>query len=204
MVLKVFMQKITSDTLNKALGLLGELLAARDHPEQHFVVCGGSSLLAMGLVRRTTTQDVDILAKIDAQGLITPRPLPDWLLKAAEDVRKQLDLPEKWLNAQVADETLFNCGLPEGLQSRLTPREYGPRLLISYISRRDQIFLKLHAAVDRDGGRHLQDLMDLQPTTDELRDAARWTLTQDPSEGFLYNLRALLKHVGHENLSAQL
>ena len=198
------MQKITSSTLDQALGLLGELLAARNHPEQHFVVCGGSSLLALGLVHRTTTQDVEILAKVDANGLSTPRPLPDWLLKAADEVRRQLDLPEDWLNAQVADETLFLCGLPEGLQGRLTPRTYGARLLISFISRRDQIFLKLHAAVDRDGGRHLQDLMDLAPTTDELRDAARWTRTQDPSEGFLFNLRALLKHLGHEHLNAQL
>jgi hypothetical protein len=198
------MPKITPSTLDQALGLLGELLAARNHPEQHFVVCGGSSLLALGLVRRTTTQDVDILAKVDANGLSTPRPLPDWLLKAADEVRRQLDLPEDWLNAQVADETLFLCGLPEGLQGRLTPRTYGARLLISFISRRDQIFLKLHAAVDRDGGRHLQDLMDLAPTADELRDAARWTRTQDPSEGFLFNLRALLKHLGHEHLNDQL
>lgn len=203
-VLTIHMQRITQVTLDQALGLLGELLAARNHPAQHFVVCGGSSLLALGLLHRTTTQDVDILAKIDARGLTTPRPLPDWLLQAADEVRQQLDLPKDWLNAQVADETLFNCGLPEGLQGRLTPRAYGTRLLISFISRRDQIFLKLHAAVDRDGGRHLQDLMDLAPTADELRDAARWTRIQDPSAGFLFNLRALLKHLGHENLHAQL
>jgi hypothetical protein len=198
------MRKLTAGTLNQALGLLGELLVARNHPEQHFVVCGGSSLLALGLVQRTTTQDVDILGKIEANRLVSPRPLPAWLRQAADDVRQQLDLPADWLNTQVADETLFKCGLPEGLQGRLTPREYGARLLISFISRRDQIFLKLHAAVDRDGGRHLQDLVDLAPTADELLDAARWTRTQDPSDGFLFNLRALLKHLGHDPLNAQL
>lgn len=198
------MRQITPATLDRALSLLGELLAARDHPAQHFVVCGGSSLLALRLVSRTTTQDVDILARIEANRLVTPRPLPDWLRAAADDVGAQLDLPRDWLNDQVADETLFRCGLPDGLQSRLTLRNYGPRLSISFISRRDQIFLKLHAAVDRDGGRHLQDLLDLKPTADELLDAARWTRTQDPSEGFRILLGEMLKHLGHAELVAQL
>ncbi len=198
------MPQITPDSLDRALGLLAELLAARNHPAQHFVVCGGSSLLALGLVSRTTTQDVDILARIEANRLVTPRPLPDWLRVAADDVGAQLDLPRDWLNDQVADETLFRCGLPEGLQSRLTTESYGSRLLISFISRRDQIFLKLHAAVDRDGGRHLQDLLDLQPTADEFLDAARWTRTQDPSDGFRLLLGEMLKHLGHGELVAQL
>ena len=179
-------------------------MALRKHPAQHFVVCGGSSLLAMGLVSRTTTRDVDILARIEKGAIVTPRPLPEWLMASAMEVQKQLNMPDEWLNAQVADETLFTCGLPEGLQSRLTSKSYGPRLLISYISRRDQIFLKLHAAVDRDGGRHLQDLLDLSPTADELLDAARWTRTQDPSEGFLINLGLLLTSMGHDKLTSQL
>jgi len=198
------MRQITPVTLNRALSLLGELLAARNHPPQHFVVCGGSSLLALGLVNRTTTQDVDILARIEANHLVSPRPLPDWLRTAADDVGAQLDLPRDWLNDQVADETLFRCGLPDGLQSRLTLKNYGPRLSISFIGRRDQIFLKLHAAIDRDGGRHLQDLLDLKPTADELINAAKWTRTQDPSDGFRLLLGEMLKHLGHAELVAQL
>ena len=198
------MPQITPDSLDRALGLLAELLAARNHPAQHFVVCGGSSLLALGLVSRTTTQDVDILARIVANRRVTPRPLPDWLRVAAEDVGAQLVLPRDWLNDRVADETLFRCGLPEGLQSRLTTESYGSRLLISFISRRDQIFLKLHAAVDRDGGKHLQDLLDLQPTADELLAAAKWSRTQDPSDGYRLLLGEMLKHLGHGELVAQL
>lgn len=194
------MPAINPDTLHRALALLGELLEVRNHPEQSFVVCGGSSLLALKLVRRTTTQDVDILAKIEGDTLVTPRPLQPWLLEAANDVGRQLDLPKDWLNAQVADESLFSCGLPPGLQQRLTLRSYGSRLWIGFIGRRDQVFLKLHAAVDRDGGRHLQDLLDLKPTADELLDAAKWTRTQDPSESFRMLLGAMLKYLGHENL----
>lgn len=198
------MPAINPDSLHRALTLLGELLAARDHPEQSFVVCGGSSLLALKLVRRTTTQDVDILAKIEGDRLVTPRPLQSWLLEAASDVGQQLDLPKDWLNAQVADETLFSCGLPPGMQQRLTLQSYGPKLWIGFIGRRDQVFLKLHAAVDRDGGRHLQDLLDLKPTADELLDAAKWTRTQDPSEGFKMLLGNMLKYLGHENLVQQI
>lgn len=200
----VAMPQITPDSLGRALGLLGELIAVRGHPLQHFVVCGGSSLLALGLVKRTTTQDVDILARMGPEGMVTPRPLPNWLVDAAAEVGKQLDLPDEWFNDRVAEDTLFQCGFPEGLERRLSTREYGSRLIISFISRRDQIFLKLHAAVDRDGGRHLQDLLDLAPTAAELLDAAKWTRTQDPSEGFLFNLRSLLTQLGHEALNPQL
>jgi hypothetical protein len=49
------MHPLTSVTLDRALNLLGELMEARHHPTQHFVVCGGSSLLALGLAKRTTT-----------------------------------------------------------------------------------------------------------------------------------------------------
>ena len=202
--LTVNMPKITPQTLDRALTLLGELMEVRRHPAQHFVVCGGSSLIALGLVSRTTTVDVDILARIEHNSLVTPRPLPGWLIAAVADVQRQLNLPDDWLNAQVADETLFNCGLPEGLQSRLISRNIGSRLIVSYISRRDQIFLKLHAAVDRDGGRHLQDLLELSPTADELLDAARWTRTQDPSEGVLMLLRSMLASLGHEYLNDKL
>jgi len=198
------MKSINTNSLHQALTLLGELMELRARPTQHFVVCGGSSLIALGLVRRTVTRDVDILGQVNADEIVTPRPLPIWLLTDAEDVRTQLGLPADWLNAQVAEDTLFRCGLPDGLGKRLVTRNYGPHLTISFIDRRDQIFLKLHAAVDRDGGRHLQDLLDLKPNAEALLAAARWTRTQDPSEGFLFLLGQMLTELGHGNLTDQL
>ena len=42
------------------------------------------------------------------------------------------------------------------------------------------------------------------PTADELLAAARWTRTQDPSEGFRFNLAQMLTHLGHGKLADQL
>jgi len=194
--------EIDAKLLEEALELLAELTA--DQPEQHWVVCGGSSLLALGLVRRTTTRDVDVLARVTGGNLITAKPLPDWLSKAAHQVRMHLGLMENWFNTGPSDDSFFRFGLPEGLAERLVTRDYGSNLRISFISRYDQIFFKLYATADSGQGRHFQDLKDLQPTAEELLAAARWTRTQDPSEGFLFILGETLKGLGHEDLVAQL
>ncbi len=198
------MKKLNTDLLGEALNLLAELTI--EHPPQHWVVCGGSSLLALGLVSRTTTRDVDVLARFESEGLITAKPLPAWLVEATNQVRNQLGLLDNWFNTGPSDDSFFRFGFPEGMTSRLTPREYGPgkNLRISFISRHDQIFFKLYATADSDKGRHFEDLVDLQPTAEELLAAARWTRTQDPSEGFLFVLGKVLKELGHEPLIAQL
>jgi hypothetical protein len=72
-IISIRSMQITPDTLEKALSLLGELIVLRGRPLQRFVVCGGSSLLALRLVSRTTTQDVDVLARIEDGNLVTPR-----------------------------------------------------------------------------------------------------------------------------------
>lgn len=113
---------------------------------------------------------------------------------------------ENWFNTGPSDDSFFRFGFPEGMVDRLVPREYGPykNLRISFISRRDQVFFKLYATADSDMGRHYQDLVDLKPTAEELLAAARWTRTQDPSEGFLFVLGEVLKALGHEPVIAQL
>ncbi|MBP9225809.1 MAG: hypothetical protein KBF76_18190 [Verrucomicrobiales bacterium] len=188
--------------LNEALSLLGELVA--EYPAQHYVICGGSSLLALGLVSRSTTRDVDVLASLENGELSTAKPLPNWLDEAVAKVARDLDLMENWFNTGPSDDSFFRLGLPEGLVTRLTTREFGPTLKVSFIDRYDQIHLKLYATVDSDQGRHFQDLQDLKPTAEELLAAARWTRTQDPSEGFLSVLSAVLNHMNHGNLIDQL
>ena len=191
-----------SKTLENALQLLGNLMAARERPPSHLVVCGGSALIALNLVSRTT-KDVDVLATFDNGQLRCARPLPEWLTEDANAVGVELKLPDRWLNDGPADEDLFRLGLPSGVGQRLVQREYGPVLKISFISRYDQIHFKLYAAADQ-GGRHLRDLKALAPTADELVAAARWTFTQDISEGFRQMINLALKELGHENLSCKL
>lgn len=198
------MSKIGTDLLNRALNLLGEVIEHSGQPKQHFVVCGGSSLLALQLVSRNATRDVDVLARLEDKKLVQAKPLPDWILEAAESVRSELNLPEDWFNTGPADDSFFKWGFPEGIEERLTPKDYGPALTISYISRYDQIFFKLYAAADTGPGRHYVDLTELRPTREELLAAAQWTRMQDPSEGFLFVLRQLLKELGHADLVDQL
>jgi hypothetical protein len=193
---------LDSKLLEEALSLLGELLT--DRPAQHYVVCGGSSLLALGLVSRTTTRDVDVLAAVENGQLCTAKPLPDWLQDAAAKVAQDLDLMETWFNTGPSDDSFFRIGLPEGLERRLTTREFGPALRISFISRYDQIHLKLYATADSDQGRHYQDLLDLKPSAEELLAAARWTRTHDPSEGFLSVLVKVLNHMKHGDIADQI
>lgn len=51
-------QKLSKDTLEQALALLAEKLEFEGAEPASLVVCGGSSLIALGLVNRTT-KDVD-------------------------------------------------------------------------------------------------------------------------------------------------
>ena len=106
---------------------------------------------------------------------------------------RDFDLPEDWLNSEAAADML-RLGLPEGFAERLTRRQYGPSLAVGYASRLDQIHFKLHATVDRAGGKHLSDLRALEPSQTELLAAARWTRTHDPSDGFLSVLTEVLAY----------
>ncbi len=188
--------------LNRALTLLGNLMVARKRDSIHLVVCGGSALIALNLVVRTT-KDVDVLATLADGELHCARPLPDWLREDANAVRTDLNLPDNWLNDGPADENLFRLGLPAGVAGRLVLREFGSVLKVSFISRYDQFHFKLYAAADQ-GGRHFTDLKKLAPTADELLAAARWTFTQDVSEGFRQVVGEVLQALGYANLIDQL
>lgn len=194
------MKTLDTEKLNQALMLLHERLEFANAPKVSLVVCGGSALIATGLVPRTT-QDVDVLAMFRDEDLIDPEPMPDYLISAAEATARTLQLPADWLNCGPAD--LFRMGLPEGTKERLIRMPVGERLEIFYVSRIDQIFFKLYAAVDR-GGYHIEDLLQLNPASEELYKAARWTMTHDVSEGFKMMLCQLLTELGFEDVSQRL
>lgn len=152
----------------------GPALADRHARPLGMVVCGGAALIATGLHRRTTT-GVDIVALVDHDGsLVSPAPLPDHLLHAADQVGRTQRLLTGWLNNGPSRDAggLFQMGLPAGFQGRLHARAYGTHLTVYFIDRLDQIHFKLYAAVDR-GGYHINDLEILKPTDEELIAAAR-------------------------------
>jgi hypothetical protein len=197
---------INHENLDQALSLLaGRLELARAEPLR-LVICGGSALIAMNL-RRRTTRDMDIVALLNAaHEPISPDPLPDCLLKAADQVARDLGLFEGWLNngPSRGEGGLFQMGLPEGFVGRLTEKKYGPRLSVYFIGRFDQIHFKLYAAADQRDGTHLNDLTGLHPTAAELEAAARWAMTHDVSEGFRMILKQLLTQLGHESVAQRI
>ena len=180
---------------NRLFSALGEQLAARGERVE-LVVIGGSGLLSLGLISRAT-RDVDVVALLFGRVLANPRPLPTALIEARDQVARDFDLPEDWLNAAPAD--LLDFGLPDGFVDRLERRAYGHALIVHLASRFDQIHFKLYAMVDQGAGKHEADLRDLQPTRDELLAAARWTRTHDPSDGFREQLVAALAYLGVED-----
>lgn len=184
------------DRADAALAALGEQL---DRANERFelVVIGGSGLLALGLIDRTT-RDVDVVALRREGELLDPRPLPQGLLDARSRIAEDFGLPQDWLNA--APSSLLDFGLPAGFVERLERRDYGPALTVWLASRLDQIHFKLYALADQaPGSKHDLDLRALDPTREELLAAARWAATHDPSEGFRHELSAALAYLGVED-----
>ncbi|HWT94345.1 MAG TPA: DUF6036 family nucleotidyltransferase [Solirubrobacteraceae bacterium] len=166
---------VNAQRLEAALNALGEQLALVG-ASAHLVVIGGSGLLAIGAVTRST-QDVDVVALAHHGRLVSAEPLPMPVVEAAALVARDLDLDPTWLNP--GPTSLLDLGLPDGFADRLGSRDYGRALRVSFASRLDQIHLKLYAAADRRAPRDFADLRQLAPTADELRAGARWARTHN-------------------------
>jgi hypothetical protein len=168
------------------------------------VVCGGTALAAVGLVKRAT-RDVDVLGEIVwIDGEMEIRRIdkfPKWFQDAAKIIERDFGLPNNWINTGPTSQV--DSGLPDLFKNRLIKREYGKYLTVYFISRIDQIFFKLYASVDRDGY-HVEDLFKLNPTEKEIYSASQWVLTQDVSEGFRVILLDFLRKNGFENVAARL
>jgi hypothetical protein len=178
---------------DRLLMALAEQLS-RAGQKYDLVVIGGSALLALGLTSRST-QDVDVVALAAGTVLVEALPLPLPLVRARDRVARDFKIPQDWLNSEAARD-MIRLGLPDGFTGRLTVREYAPSLTVRFASRVDQIHFKLHAAVDRAGGKHLADLQALHPGPHELLAAARWARTHDPSDGFRSVLVEALAYFG--------
>jgi len=192
--------------IEKVLTALSEQLGAEGVVHLEMLVCGGTALNILGYVKRIT-KDVDVIAFVDKNKdgltiLSKASPLKPALIKAAEKVKRDFDLPDTWLNAEPA--SVMDFGLPEGLMDRVESRTFGKYLVIHFLTRLDQIHFKLHAAVDQSGGKHYDDLIELKPTKRELEKAARWSMTHDPSEGYKTVLKDFLEKIGYKDVAEKL
>jgi hypothetical protein len=164
----------------EALEALSETLEAR-HLAYELVAVGGSSLVLLGLITRAT-RDLHIVATVEAGEYVAARTLPEPLVAAVRDIGEVLGIGPDWLNPGPA--ALLDFGLPEGFAERAEIRSFGA-LTLHVASRADQIYLKLYAVVDQGPrSKHVDDLRALQPLRDELRGAAAWARTHDPSPAF--------------------
>lgn len=172
--------------------MLGQLLRERGL-RYELLAIGGGALQLLGLIARPT-RDIDVVALVDDGSLVSVAALPGPLQRAVEDTAKVLQLPSEWFNP--GPRSLMDLGLPNGVLERAHRREWGG-LVLHLADRSDQIFFKLYAAVDQGPrSKHLEDLRRLEPTADELRAAAAWAQTHDPSEGFADELRRALRDLG--------
>ncbi len=165
---------LNNKDLEKALGMVGELLQA-DGKTASVVIIGGAALNLLGIVSRST-RDVDVVAMTSPDGDLTvpPDPLPEFLTKAVETVARDLRLDPKWLNRGPASQ--WEIGLPPGFVDRLHWRSYGP-LHVGIADRFDLIHFKMEASADQPssgGNRHLEDLLALRPSDIELEAAVTW------------------------------
>jgi len=183
--------QMDKNELRRLLNELGIVYEQLGGPPLDLGVCGGAGLILMGLIDRTT-KDIDTLF---------PTPWPSVFAEAARIIAQNYGLSDGWINAGPA--MLTAMGLPDGFIERAEVVKFGMRLTVYFASRHDQIFFKVYAAANR-GGYHVDDLLLLRPTSEEIVAAARWCRTHDPSDGFLQILTSMLKILKYDDAAEKM
>ncbi len=196
--------QIGTNELDRILTALDRQIGLESGGPIALVVIGGAALHALGLVSRTT-KDVDVLGQAEEteRGIVIKkiREFPDFLKRAIRKVQRDFDLPKNWFNLGPASQ--LDLGLPTGFESRLIRKTYGRNLTVYFSSRWDLIHFKLFASIDRDDY-HVQDLLSMNPSENEIEAAARWVLTQDISREFRRITRQFLEEIGYGTIAERL
>ena len=184
----------------EALELLAELMQIRRIAPAWLVVCGGSALQISGIISRST-RDVDVLARRELEGEVSPAyPLPAALKEAASDVARQLGLSDDWLNASTSLFFPDLATLPPSFWTDLHNHEFGDSLKVSFVGRTGQILLKLYAVCGREEMRDWEDLLALAPTESEAIAAAQWIRKHVDGLASLERLQATFLNLGFQDL----
>jgi hypothetical protein len=180
--------------------LLAELMQIRRIDPAWLVVCGGSALQVSGIISRST-RDVDVLARRELEGEVSPAsPLPAALKEAASDVARRLGLSDNWLNASTSLFFPDLAALPSSFWADLHDHEFGDSLKVSFVGRTGQILLKLYAVCGREEMRDWQDLLALAPTESEAIAAAQWIRKHVDGLASLDRLQAAFRNLGFQEL----
>lgn len=143
--------------------------------------------------KKKLLQALSALALVEGGYLVPADELPSQFLLAASDVAADLGLHPDWINPGPAG--LLEFGLPNGFLERCETITLAG-LTVRIADRFDQIHFKLYAAADQGPrSKHLTDLMNLDPTDDELHTASQWCRTHDPSVGFAESVSAVIRHL---------
>jgi hypothetical protein len=140
---------------NSFKGLLDELdeLLGKQSEFRELTIYGGAALIALNIVGRATI-DIDVF-----------QPHLDKVLQEAViQIAKRNKLSEFWINST---GKAFIKELPAGWRQRVESVYKGKHLVVNSLGRRDLVFTKLLAELDRQ--EDMADILALAPTTEELQ-----------------------------------
>ncbi len=196
----------SGDSIDQVLKRLAALMEDAGSPSVGLLVCGGAALNVLGILKRGT-RDIDVICVVEDVGsevhFIKSDKLPWDLPRFVDDIARDLGLAmkdrkgnplqddQKWLN--LGPHRLLDFGLPEGIEERLTKRQYNSALTVYFIGRKDQIHLKLYAClISHREAVHTQDLYKIDPTEDEMRAAVSWLVSRSITGRHRKKLREVL------------
>jgi hypothetical protein len=187
---------------------LNDALAIEGAEPVNWIVCGGTALGILGLVRRPT-RDVDVIGAWSAEALQViqldrfPPPVERAIARVADAHPELRSSGISWVN--LGPKGLLNFGLPPGCTDRLAPRSIGTHLTLQLPDRLDLIAFKVFAAIEAAHERrkaHKEDLQVLTPNEKELQFAIDWVVTiPDRNHQLRAELREFLQELGHEDLA---
>jgi len=189
------------EEIERALTVLGRRMALDGAPDMEVLCCGASALCVLGLLSRST-MDVDVLGVVVSDRDLDPcEVFPVEMERAITNAGLELGLADDWFNGSAS--RLLERGVPVGtLERSLTHRRtFGPCLTVRFLDRRDQVALKLFAAMDPvDGIRHLKDLEEILPEAEKISHALEWMGRWESSAAFRAKLKAIVTGLGFEDL----